>query len=160
MSATLIPFPLADRLTQVAASGSLLAQPLGGIRAVLRRCLQACAAIAQGDDVDLEPIAALDRAVRDPTWDDADVVLVARQVHVALGWLTSAQREAWIASTADGEDSTSTSWAAERALDLTGALARLESALDWLGRRARSGPPPRDLRAASAGLLDLDWPGD
>lgn len=160
MSATLIPFPLADRLTQIVASGSLLTQPLGGLRATLRRCLQTCADAAQGDDVDIECIAALDRAVRDPAWDDIDAAAVGRQLAVAMTWLENAQREAFVASTADGEDSTSTSWAADRALDLTGALARLESALEWIGRRARPGPPPRDRRAASAGLLDLKWPDD
>lgn len=160
MSATLIPFPLADRLTQIAASGSLLPQPLGGLRAALRRCLQTCADAAHGDDVDIEAIADLDRAVRDPAWDDIDAALVARQVQVAIGWLEDAQREAWVSATADGEDTVSTAWAAERALDLTGALARLESAADWLGRRARPGPPPRDQRAAALGLLDLEWPGD
>ncbi|MGI4797727.1 MAG: hypothetical protein ACRYG8_27510, partial [Janthinobacterium lividum] len=114
----------------------------------------------QGDDVDLEAAADFARAVRDPRWDDADAASVARQVEVALGWLSSAQREAWVASTADGEDTTATSWATDRALDLGSAIVRLESAVSLLYARARPGPTPMDRRAAAMALLDLEWPGD
>lgn len=154
MSATVIPFPLAARLIAVAASGSSPArQPLGGIRNALRHCVQACADAAHGDEVDIEVIAAFDRAVRSPAWDDIDARVVARQVWVALGWLSVAQREALVASAVDGEDAALTAWAADRALKLGNALSHLQCALEFVGCHRQPRPP-------WLGPLDLNWPSD
>ncbi|WP_419729594.1 hypothetical protein [Lichenicola sp.] len=157
MSAVVISFPLAERLAQVAASGGMLSHRIGGIRTPLGHCLQACAEAVQGDDVEIQPIVDLDRAVHDPSWDGADAALVTRQIRIALNWITDAQREAWVASTADGDDTVSTSWAADRALDLGGALARLESTLEFVNRRTRQAPCPPGSPVASIGVLDLTW---